>query len=301
MNINPDILVDEAVAVSAAVSRLTAPNPGLMTGPGTNCYIIGEPGNYAVIDPGPAIAEHVERILNIVGEGLQQIIVTHTHKDHSPAAALLKQRTGALCIGAPSTEDAERQFQDDTFLADHKLEEGESLLIGAKTLRAIATPGHVSNHFCFLLEEEGMLFAGDHLMQGSTVVIVPPQGSLQSYLQSLDKLLNEDIRVIAPAHGLLIYEPAEEIKRIIAHRNWREQKILKVLRANSSVSLDTPDLLKQVYDDVSESLHWAAKYSLFAHLEKLLKEGRISSSDSEVIEKSSVSIDAIDAVNWSGL
>ena len=249
------------------VTRLTAPNPGAMTGPGTNSYLVGT-GALAVIDPGPDLEVHVEKILAAAKGRLRWIVCTHTHLDHSPAAARLKAATGAQVLGRPAPPG-----QDATFAPDVVLEHGQRIELDGATLRAIHTPGHASNHLCFYLEQTKMLFTGDHVMQGSTVVINPPDGDMRAYLASLESLLEEDIAIIAPAHGYLIGAPHREIRRLIAHRLTRETKLKSVLAQAGPAPLDA--LLPRVYDDVPERMHrWAAR-SLAAHLDKLVAEGAV--------------------------
>jgi glyoxylase-like metal-dependent hydrolase (beta-lactamase superfamily II)/8-oxo-dGTP pyrophosphatase MutT (NUDIX family) len=249
------------------VTRLTAPNPGAMTGPGTNTYLVGE-SDIAVIDPGPAVDSHIQKILEIAGNRVRWILCTHTHLDHSPAAAALKAATGAQVLGRPAPAG-----QDATFKPDFVVENGQRIDIGGATLRAIHTPGHASNHLCYLLEETRMLFTGDQVMQGSTVVINPPDGDMRAYLASLEGLLAEDLAIIAPGHGYLIGAPHRELRRLIAHRLAREAKVRKALAQHGPASLE--QLVPYVYDDVPERMHrWAAR-SLTAHLDKLAAEGAV--------------------------
>ncbi len=250
------------------VTRLTAPNPGAMTGPGTNTYLVGE-DELAVIDPGPAIESHVARILAAGGGRIRWILTTHTHMDHSPATAALKAATGAQVLGRPAPKGGS---QDQSYAADRVLADGEKLALGKLGLRAVHTPGHASNHLCYLLEETKMLFTGDHVMQGSTVVINPPDGDMRAYLASLEKLLAEDIAIIAPGHGYLIGAPHKEVKRLIAHRLAREAKVTAALGRRGEATLE--ELLPDVYDDVSPKLYPVAARSLNAHLDKLVAEGR---------------------------
>ena len=251
------------------VRRVIAPNPGVMTGPGTNTYVVGE-SELAVIDPGPAIASHVEKI---VEQGkIRWILSTHTHLDHSPAAALVKAATGAQVLGRPAPDG-----QDATFKPDFVLEGGQRVDLGPIALRAIHTPGHASNHLCYLLEQTKMLFTGDHVMQGSTVVINPPDGDMRAYLASLDKLLGEDIAIIAPGHGYLIGAPHQEVRRLIAHRLGREKKVVRALRQLGEASVE--ELLPVVYDDVPARIHRVAARSLTAHLDKLAAEGAVRAAD----------------------
>src|SRR3990170_4535738 len=185
------------------VTRVIAPNPGMMTGPGTNTYLVGE-AELAVIDPGPAIDEHIGALLAAGAGRIRWILCTHTHVDHSPAAAALKAATGAVVIGRPAPE---HPGQDHGFAPDRVLGHGDRFMFAGLSLRALHTPGHASNHLCYLLENTRMLFTGDHVMQGSTVVINPPDGDMRAYLDSLELLLGEDILILAPGHGYLIGEP----------------------------------------------------------------------------------------------
>jgi len=255
--------------LDARVTRIIAPNPGMMTGPGTNSYLVGE-RDLAVIDPGPDDASHLEAVLAAGGGRIRWILCTHTHIDHSPAAAALRAATGAQIIGRPAPEGPS---QDAGFAPERIPAHGERLNLGGVTLRALHTPGHASNHVCYLLEETRMLFTGDHVMQGSTVVIGPPDGSMQAYLRSLEALLGEDVAVFAPGHGYLIGEPHKEVRRLIAHRLAREAKVVSALERLGAAPLET--LLPAVYDDVHPRLHRVAARSLGAHLEKLVAEGRV--------------------------
>jgi len=250
------------------VTRLTAPNPGAMTGPGTNTYLVGEE-EIAVIDPGPPLESHVAKILEAGAGRIRWILTTHTHMDHSPAAAALKAATGAQLLGRRAPPGAS---QDQGYAPDRILSDGERVSIGRLQLRAIHTPGHASNHLCYLLEETRMLFTGDHVMQGSTVVINPPDGDMRAYLASLEKLLGEDLAIIAPGHGYLIGAPHKEVKRLVAHRLAREAKVAAALGRRGAASLE--ELVGDVYDDVSPKLHPVAMRSLSAHLDKLVAEGR---------------------------
>ena len=233
-----------------------------MTGPGTNSYIVG---GVAVIDPGPAIDSHIEALLKYKPK---HVLCTHTHVDHSPAAAILKEKTGARVYGRPAPAG-----QDATFKPDVVLEHGATIELGEVRLRALHTPGHASNHVCYMLEATRMLFTGDHVMQGSTVVINPPDGNMRVYLQSLERLLGEDIAIIAPGHGYLIGAPKKELKRLIAHRLNRERKVVAALERLGRPTLE--ELLPLVYDDVPERVYRAAARSLTAHLDKLVADGAV--------------------------
>jgi len=255
-------------ALNSRVRRLVAPNPGVMTGAGTNTYLLGEE-RVAVLDPGPAIPEHIDAILQTAGDRIRWIVCTHTHPDHSPAWQAVAQATGAEVIGALPADD---MFQDDTFKPTRELQHDDVLATPEFTLRAVHTPGHVSNHFCFFLEEEKMLFAGDHIMNGSTVVIIPPSGDMKAYIESLQLLQRYETKLIAPGHGEVMEDSRAVVDWLVKHRLKRESKVIDGLRHTGRTSLD--ELVKVVYDDVNTSLHKMAKLSLSAHLIKLHQENR---------------------------
>ena len=258
----------EAVRISPRIQRLVAPNPGVMTGPGTNTYIVGT-DELAVIDPGPAIDEHIEHILKVGDGRIRHILCTHTHPDHSPAAAHLARELEVPMIGAVTADD---QHQDLTFQPDIHLEQDAVIAGHDWSIRAIHTPGHVDNHYCFLLEEEGMVFAGDHIMNGSTVVIVPPGGNMKDYIESLQRLLDYDVKAIAPGHGEIIPGCRDEVEKLVRHRLMREAKVAANLGRSGPVPIET--LVVSVYDDVPEAMHRWAQLSLLAHLLKLEVDGR---------------------------
>lgn len=255
--------------LSSRVRRLVAPNPGPMTGAGTNTYLIGT-DDVAVLDPGPAIPEHIERIVEAGAGKITRLVCTHTHPDHSPAAAVIASRLGVPMIGALTADD---QHQDRSFVPDEQLTDGSLIAGGDWQLRAIATPGHVDNHFCFLLEEEGMVFAGDHIMNGSTVVIVPPGGNMKAYIDSLERLLDFPVSAIAPGHGEIIPDCRGEVEKLVRHRLMREAKVVAGLRQTGPATLD--ELVVVVYNDVDQSLHEWAKLSMLAHLIKLDEDGQV--------------------------
>ena len=255
-----------AVTIAPGIVRVTAPNPGVMTGPGTNSYIIGE-RELVLLDPGPPIESHVELLRATVGDRLKWIVCTHTHLDHSPAAGAVKAGTGAPICGRLAEQDGR---QDGEFAPDRVLDDGDRVSVEGVTLRAVHTPGHASNHLCYLYEERKLLFTGDHVMQGSTVVISPPGGDMYDYLDSLDKVLKLELAAFAPGHGHLIDTPHEEARRLIAHRLKREGKVFSALQQKNPATLD--ELVVLAYDDVSEKLHPVAKRSLHAHLIKLEKD-----------------------------
>ena len=255
------------------VTRVIAPNPGRMTGPGTNTYLVGA-DELAVIDPGPALDAHVDAILACGGARIRWILCTHTHRDHSPAARALRAATGAQVVGLPPPAGAS---QDEGFGPDRQPGHGERLAVAGITLRALRTPGHASNHVCYLLEETRMLFAGDHVMQGSTVVINPPDGDMRAYVASLEALLGEDIAVIAPGHGYLVGTPQREIRHLIRHRAWREARVLGALSRRDGATC--AELVPDVYAEVPARLHDVAARSLLAHLAKLVADGRVRADD----------------------
>lgn len=266
--IEKDIVPGQVSRVSRLVKRITAPNSGPMTGPGTNTYLVGEE-EISVIDPGPVIDTHIDAILRAGAGKITRVIVTHTHPDHSPAAKPLAEATGAQLIGCTIADDG---HQDTSFQPHLHLHPQQLISAGDHTLEAVFTPGHVGNHFCFYLAKDKLLFTGDHIMQGTTVVIIPPSGDMADYLASLQGLLAYDIAFLAPAHGYLLPEPRQVIEAIIQHRLGREAKVVRCLQAMPKTSLD--NLLPAVYDDVDPRLLRIAKLSLWAHLLKLEKEKR---------------------------
>ena len=255
------------------VTRITAPNPGVMTGPGTNTYVVGE-RELAVIDPGPAEPSHIRTILEMGAGRIRWVVCTHTHLDHASAAAAIQEATGASVAGRPTSDTG----HDVQVVFDRILSEGDRVECDGVSLRVIHTPGHASNHVCLLLEETGMMFTGDHIIQGSTVVIWPPDGNMRAYLDSLRRFSSLPISILAPGHGYLIGQPQAEAERLIRHRLAREEKVCKALVASGgSAALET--LLRRVYDDVPAAIHPIAAHSLQAHLEKLLEDGEVSYSD----------------------
>lgn len=263
------IVPGQVVRLNEWVQRVTAPNPGVMTGPGTNAYIIGNDA-LALIDPGPVSEPHLAAMLDVVGKQLKWILCTHTHLDHSPGAGALKAATGAEVLGFGKVPDDGRQ--DAAFKPDRALREGDVVDCGAFHLRAVHTPGHASNHLCYLLDLKSILFTGDHVMQGSTVVISPPDGDMVAYFKSLERLLALDLAALAPGHGHVIGKPHDEVRKLIVHRLKREKKVIDAFGKKNPATLD--DLLPLVYDDVPPRIHPVARRSLHAHLLKLRDEGR---------------------------
>lgn len=262
-----ELLIGVPAALSPLVRRIVAPNPGMMTGPGTNTYLVGI-DEVAVIDPGPDDAGHLEAIVGCGGDRIRWVLCTHTHIDHWPGAATLAARTGAEVLAY----DARDGLEVDGTLADGDEVEGSEF-----RLRVVHTPGHASNHLCFLLEQERLLFSGDHVMNGSTVVIRPPDGDMAVYLQQLERLKTLRLRAIAPGHGAVIDDPVAKVDEYVAHRRLRENIVVSALEQQGPAT--TAELLTTVYADVPDERHEVARHSLWAHLRKLAGEGRARADD----------------------
>ncbi|WP_012746027.1 MBL fold metallo-hydrolase [Variovorax paradoxus] len=271
---------ERAVPLLRNVQRLTAPNPGAMTGPGTNSYIVGDAATgYLVIDPGPNDAAHIDRLWRATEGNIRMIVCTHSHADHSPGAAplqaLCKQKPPILGLSsAPTARSSAR------FAAERELRDGERLVLSgttaegepvSHTLRAIHTPGHAANHLCLVLEEDGLLFSGDHILNGSTTVVDPPDGDMNAYLDSLDKLDAAceagGIDFILPAHGHVIGSARSAIAQLKAHRLKREAKIAAAMQRLPQGTPD--DWLPLAYDDVPERMWPVAARSLAAHVARI--------------------------------
>lgn len=250
------------------VQLLLAPNPSLMTGPGTNTYLVwGDGGSCAVIDPGPDDLGHLESIVRAAAKrgGVGHILVTHGHPDHAAGAAHLRELTGAPVLA---------WSREGVAATDRALADGEEIVVGGRALRAIHTPGHRYDHLCFLLHDEGALFAGDLVAGVGTVVIVPPEGDLSDYLASLDRLLAlPDLRAILPAHGPVVEDGPALLREYVAHRLLRERQVIEGLQAGLTT---IPALVNRIYADVDPVLHTWAGRSVAAHLLKLEREGRVA-------------------------
>jgi glyoxylase-like metal-dependent hydrolase (beta-lactamase superfamily II) len=263
------IVYDVASALSPMVRRIVARNPGFMTGPGTNTYVVGI-DEIVVIDPGPADDAHLDAIAGCGGDRIRWIAVTHTHPDHSPGVAGLVERTGAEVLAFDAR---------DALAVDRTLRDGDTIEATEFRLVAVHTPGHASNHLCYLLHEERLLFSGDHIMQGSTVVISPPDGDMAVYLESLERLraIKPRLRAIAPGHGHLIDDPYGKIDEYVTHRHEREQQVLTAVRAAGKA---TPaELVDTIYVDIADELKPVAARSVWAHLRKLADEGAVRGDD----------------------
>jgi recombination protein RecT len=275
---------EKAVALLPHVLRLTAPNPGLMTGPGTNSYLVGTPATgWLVIDPGPDEPAHIERLWQLAGGDIRKIVCTHSHADHAPAARPLqalcaqRHRPAPPVLGLPSAPTANPASH---FVPDRALADGEELHLRAEdgavrhTLRVVHTPGHAANHLCLLLpgtQNDGLLFSGDHILNGSTTVINPPDGNMTAYLDALDALdaacASLGLAYILPAHGHVMDDARGVIARLRAHRLAREAKVRVAMQARPGGTLD--DWVVLAYDDVPPSIWPLAKRSLLAHVERL--------------------------------
>ncbi len=263
------------------VRRVLAPNPSPFTYTGTQTYIVGMGDGCAVIDPGPDEPAHLDALeAAIDGEHVRAIMCTHTHKDHSPASRPLARRTGAPIVGcAPLSFDGEGPRADEGFdpyyEPDRVMADGEAMTGPGWTLRAVATPGHVSNHLCFALEESGALFTGDHVMGWSTSVVVPPDGDMGDYMKSLERLHAREDRMYYPAHGPAVEKPRQLVRGMIGHRKQRENQILRLLRETAQ---SVEALVPQMYKGLDPRLVKAAGLSVFAHLIDLERRGLVGRS-----------------------
>lgn len=264
--------------LSPLIRRVVAHNPSAFTYLGTGTYIIGR-GNVAVIDPGPLLDEHVDAIMAAIpGETVSHILITHTHADHSPAAKPLKALTGAKTYAAgphggplpdgPVEEDADRSFMPDVTVAHGDIIQGDDW-----SMECVFTPGHTSNHMCFALREEKVLFTGDHVMGWSTSVVSPPDGDMASYMASLRLLLERDDETYWPTHGPAITDPKPFVRAFIAHREDREATIIAQIKAGHAT---IPEMVPIIYAAVDKRLYPAAARSVFAHMLNLIDQGRVT-------------------------
>jgi glyoxylase-like metal-dependent hydrolase (beta-lactamase superfamily II) len=280
-DIRPPAQSGECMRVSPLVRRIVANNPGPITFTGTCSYIVGS-GQVAIIDPGPEGAEHIEVLLDAVrGETVTHILVTHTHKDHSPAARAIKAATGARIVGCAPHRSARPLFSgevntleassDKDYAPDQELGEGDVVEGPGWTLQALATPGHMANHLCFSLPDEKALFSGDHVMAWSTTVVAPPDGSMSEFMASLDKLKGREETLYWPGHGGPVQEPQRFVRALIHHRRQREASILNRLQAGDR---KIPEIVAAIYQGLNPALLGAAGLSVFAHLEDLVAKGQ---------------------------
>lgn len=263
--------------LSPLVRRVLAPNPGPFTFRGTGVYLIGCKQNIAVIDPGPLIREHVEALKRAIGwRRLSHIVITHTHRDHSPAAAALKAWSGAKTYAAIPhhlTSGEVEEGADREFVPDIVIEDGMRIAGDGFTLECIATPGHTPNHVCYGLGGEQALFSGDHVMGWSTSIIAPPDGHMGQYLASLRKLLLRGEAIFYPTHGSPILDPKPWLEALIAHRQAREDQILKALAKGETA---IPSLVEKIYPGLDAALKRAAAQMIDAHLQHLREQGKIA-------------------------
>jgi glyoxylase-like metal-dependent hydrolase (beta-lactamase superfamily II) len=269
--------------VAPGVRRILVDNPGPFTFKGTLSYIIGR-GSVAIIDPGPVDARHTAALLDAVrGETVTHIIITHTHRDHSPGAAPLKEMTGALTVGEGPHRSSRPLFIGETarldaggdtdFVPDHRVADGDAIVGDGWALEAIATPGHTANHMAFALEGTDILFSGDHVMGWSTSIVAPPDGSMRDYMASLDRLAARPETVYLPGHGDVIRNAPDFVARYIAHRRGREASILHRLDKGES---DIAGLVRAIYIGLDPRLSGAAALSTLAHLEDLTARGLVA-------------------------
>jgi glyoxylase-like metal-dependent hydrolase (beta-lactamase superfamily II) len=268
--------------VAPGIRRVIAPNQGPFTFTGSGTYIIGE-GEVAVIDPGPNFPQHIDAILAGLnpGEKVTHILVTHTHMDHSPGAAPLKQATGARTYaygphGGDRGKGDSEEGGDWDFMPDVRIAHGEVIEGNGWSFEGVFTPGHTSNHMSWAYREKKALFTGDHVMGWSTSVIAPPDGDMHAYMDSLRLLLERDDEIYWPTHGPAILDPKPFVRAFIAHREEREAQITACLRSGVH---DIPSMVKIMYANVGEHLHPAAARSVFAHLEHMIETGRVVSAD----------------------
>lgn len=269
----------EAVRLSPLVRRVLANNPGPFTFRGTGTYIVGA-REVAVIDPGPDLPEHIEALKRaLTGLRVTHILITHTHADHSPAAKALKEWSGATSYGFgphPAVSDNGMRAEeggDRDFVPDIIVKDGDTIEVGGATFDCLHTPGHISNHMCYVLRLEKALFTGDHVMGWSTSVVIPPHGDMSDYMASLSRLIARSDRILYPTHGGPVENPKPFLEAYLAHRLEREAQIVARLREGVT---SIPEIVARLYADVDPRLHPAAALSVKAHLIKLEKEGRVA-------------------------
>jgi hydroxyacylglutathione hydrolase len=273
----------QAVPVVSGVERVTVNNPGPFTFFGTNSYIVGS-SSVAVIDPGPEDEAHFQALMAAFGgRAVTHIVVSHTHRDHSPLARRLQAATGAVTVGQgphrparPLREGEINPFSESSdlsFVPDIALSDGETLSGDGWALSAVLTPGHTANHAAFALEGRDILFSGDHVMAWSTSIVAPPDGSMADYMESLDRLIAREDRLLLPGHGGPVTEPSTFLKALKAHRLRREQAVLARVQAGDQ---RIAEMVKVIYRDTDPKLHGAAALSVLAHIEDLLERGEIA-------------------------
>lgn len=281
----------EAVTVGPDIQRITAPNGGPLTFHGTNSYIVGRT-TVAVIDPGPEIDSHYQALKSaLVGRQVSHILVSHTHKDHSPLAHKLADETGAQIVAEgehrsarplhtgeinPLKESSDADFRPDMRAADDSVIDGDGW-----SLRVIHTPGHTANHAVFALEGQDIVFSADHVMAWATSIVAPPDGSMSDYMHSLDKMLARDDRLYLPGHGGVVDQPRRFVEALKAHRKMRELAVLQRLKAGDRTIVD---MVQEIYRDTDPRLHGAAALSMLAHLEDLVGRGVVETEGAPAID-----------------
>ncbi|ESY69799.1 MBL fold metallo-hydrolase [Mesorhizobium sp. B283B1A] len=279
------------IDVAADVRRVTARNPSPFTFHGTNSYIIGR-DTLAVIDPGPDDEAHLRTLLDVIaGRPVSHIFVSHTHRDHSPLATRLKERTGAAVLaegphrparplhtGETNALDASA---DTAFVPDIALPDGALVAGDGWAIRTVLTPGHTANHAAFALEGTGILFSADHVMAWATSIVAPPDGAMADYMASLDRLIERGDRLLLPGHGGPVTEPRNFMRGLKTHRKMRERAILERVRTGDRT---IPDMVKAIYSDTDPRLHGAAGLSVLAHLEDLVARGMVSTDAAPAID-----------------
>ena len=273
----------QAVTVAPGVQRITARNPSPFTFHGTNSYLVGR-DTLAVIDPGPEDDAHLETLLDAIGlRPVSHIFVSHTHRDHSPLAARLKERTGAIVLAEgphrparplrigevnPLDASADMAFAPDIALQDDRLVHGDGWAI-----RTVLTPGHAANHAAFALEGSGVLFSADHVMAWATSIVAPPDGAMADYMASLDRLIERGDRLLLPGHGGPVTAPRSFMRGLKTHRKIRERAILERIRGGDRT---IREMVAAIYRDTDPRLHGAAGLSVLAHLEDLVARGLVA-------------------------
>ena len=276
----------QAITISPLVRRLVAPNGGPFTFTGTCTYLVGQ-GDVAVIDPGPELDAHLDALITAIGTArVSAIVVTHTHKDHSPLSRRLKALTGAPLIGCGPHQAARELGEGETNMldasADHDhmpdrlMQDGEEFEGEGFTLQAVATPGHTMNHLAFALREENALFSGDHVMAWSTSIVAPPDGSMGAYMASLERLMARDETIYWPGHGGPVKEPARFVRGLLSHRRMREATIAERVQAGDRYIVS---IVEKLYAGLDPKLKGAAALSVFAHLEDMVARGLVRTED----------------------
>ena len=276
----------QAITISPLVRRLVAPNGGPFTFTGTCTYLVGQ-GDVAVIDPGPELDAHLDALITAIGTArVSAIVVTHTHKDHSPLSRRLKALTGAPLIGCGPHQAARALGEGETNMldasADHDhmpdrlMQDGEEFEGEGFTLQAVATPGHTMNHLAFALREENALFSGDHVMAWSTSIVAPPDGSMGAYMASLERLMARDETIYWPGHGGPVKEPGRFVRGLLSHRRMREATIAERVQAGDRYIVS---IVEKLYAGLDPKLKGAAALSVFAHLEDMVARGLVRTED----------------------